>query len=107
MSGKQSYRNLEEEHARIRAAHPAAIGQHFRVAKEPKNFQWARALCGARGVREGCRWAETRELRESAVVSCPECMVIKDLWLERMQPRKPLTIRRARAFLRGLVRRLP
>jgi hypothetical protein len=71
---------------------------HFRVAKEPRRYTWPRVLCGARGRRKTGGWRQTLELREKAVVTCPTCLVIKDLWLTE-GTLKPLTIRRARALL--------
>ncbi len=73
---------------------------HFRVADEKKTYPWPRGVCGARGKRQ-IRWTTSLELRESAVVDCPKCMVIKDAWLS-LPKRKPLTVRRWRA-LRGLM----
>ncbi len=70
---------------------------HFRVAGEPKNWRWPRAICGARGAHL-VSWADSFELREAAVVACERCMVVKDFWLS-MPKRKPLTVRRWRPLL--------
>ena len=87
----------------------AKVYRHFRIAKESRGYYWPRTLCGARGWRQvvgkGSRledaWKATLELRAGAVVTCPVCMVIKDAWLD-LPKRKPLTLRRAREFVKSL-----
>lgn len=80
-----------------KAAERAARPTHFRVAGEPANFKWPRVLCGK---RRGLSWEITKELRATALVTCPTCLVVRDMWLENGgKPR--MTIRRARIFLKS------
>lgn len=44
---------------------------------------------------------DTKTLREDLTVTCPKCMVMKDVWLSQPK-RKPLTVRRARMLRRSL-----
>lgn len=81
---------------------------HFRIHDERR---WKRKHEG--GVRKvWTRWAlcekgvpdeDTYVLRADVNVECGACMVVKDAWLEQPR-RKPLTLRRLRALVRGLKR---
>lgn len=65
---------------------------HTRIHGD-EHYRWPRVLCGARGQgnKGAGTWSRT-------IPTCPECAVLRDLWLEQ-GPGKPPTIRRWRAFL--------
>lgn len=74
------------------------VMRHFQKQKRghARRVFVVRAICG-RVVGN----VDTVALRESNVVACEMCMVMKDAWLQ-LPKRKPLTVRRAAQLIRNM-----